>query len=171
MSVSTPAWHGDAGSTAAVDERTLGRCARNDARTNRVVLLSTNRSAGEELGPAWDEIPGARGCTPETCAFRDHHADLQHLKADVYGVSTQNTAFQQEMVKRLRVPFEMLSDDHLRLTKALRLPTFQFRDMPLIKRLTLIVRDRMIERVFYPVFPPEEHAAEVIAWLKSHPAT
>jgi peroxiredoxin len=126
---------------------------------------------GEELGPAWDEIPGARGCTLETCTFRDHHADLQRLQANVFGVSTQSTAFQREMVQRLRVPFEVLSDDHLRLTTALRLPTFRFDGMTLIKRLTLVVRDRTIEKVFYPVFPPEAHAAEVISWLKSHATT
>lgn len=124
---------------------------------------------GEDLGPTWDEIPGARGCTSEACAFRDHHADLHRLGADVYGVSSQDMDYQQEMVIRLRVPFEVLSDEHLRLTKALRLPTFRFQGMTLIKRLTLIVRDRAIEKVFYPVFPPDGHAAEVITWLTEHP--
>jgi peroxiredoxin len=124
---------------------------------------------GKALPAGWDEIPGARGCTPETCGFRDHHRDLAKLHADVFGVSTQSTAYQQEMVKRLEVPFEVLSDEKLAFTRALKLPTFTVEGMTLIKRLTLIVRDRKIEKVFYPVFPPDKHAAEVIAWLKAHP--
>jgi peroxiredoxin len=124
---------------------------------------------GKALPAGWDDIPGARGCTPETCGFRDHHRDLAKLRADVFGVSTQSTAYQQEMVKRLEVPFEVLSDEKLAFTRALKLPTFTVEGMTLIKRLTLIVRDRKIEKVFYPVFPPDKHAAEVIAWLKAHP--
>ena len=117
----------------------------------------------------WDEIPGARGCTPETCGFRDHHKDLARLGAEVYGLSTQDTPYQQEMVKRLQVPFEVLSDEHFALTHAMRLPTFTFGRMTLLKRLTLIVRDGRVERVFYPVFPPDKHVEEVVAWLKQHP--
>ena len=120
------------------------------------------------LPQGWDDIPGARGCTPETCGFRDHHKDLAKLHADVYGVSTQDTAYQQEMVKRLEVPFEVLSDEHFVLIKALRLPTFQVEGMALMKRLTIIARHARIEKVFYPVFPPDQHAEEVIAWLKKH---
>jgi peroxiredoxin len=123
---------------------------------------------GKALPAGWDEIPGARGCTPETCGFRDHHKDLAKLRADVFGVSTQSTPYQQEMVKRLEVPFEVLSDEQLKLTHALKLPTFTVDGMTLIKRLTLIVRDHRIEHVFYPVFPPDTHAEEVIAWLKTH---
>jgi peroxiredoxin len=118
------------------------------------------------LPAGWDDIPGARGCTPETCGFRDHHKDLAKLHADVYGVSTQSTEYQQEMVKRLEVPFEVLSDEKMAFTKALRLPTFTVEGMRLIKRLTLIVRGGRIEKVFYPVFPPDTHAEEVIAWLR-----
>jgi len=121
-----------------------------------------------KLPQGWDEIPGARGCTPETCGFRDHHKDLAKLHAEVFGVSTQDTAYQQEMVKRLEVPFEVLSDEHFALAKALQLPTFTVEGMTLMKRLTLIVRNNTIEHVFYPVFPPDKHAEEVIAWLKSH---
>jgi peroxiredoxin len=121
------------------------------------------------LPQGWDDIPGARGCTPETCGFRDHHKDLARLGAEVFGLSTQSTEYQQEMVKRLAVPFEVLSDEHFALTRALRLPTFTVEGMTLLKRLTLIVRDRQIEQVFYPVFPPDKHAGEVIAWLKQHP--
>ena len=121
------------------------------------------------LPQGWDDIPGARGCTPETCGFRDHHKDLAKLGAEVFGLSTQSTEYQQEMVTRLQVPFEVLSDEHFALTRALRLPTFTVEGMTLLKRLTLIVRNTQIEQVFYPVFPPDKHADEVIAWLKQHP--
>jgi peroxiredoxin len=124
---------------------------------------------GKALPAGWDDIPGARGCTPETCGFRDHQKDLAKLGAEVFGLSTQSTAYQQEMVKRLEVPFEVLSDEHFALIRALRLPTFTVEGMTLIKRLTLVVRDGHIEWVFYPVFPPDRHADEVIAWLKKHP--
>ena len=124
---------------------------------------------GKALPAGWDDIPGARGCTPETCGFRDHHKDLAKLHAEVFGVSTQTTAYQQEMVKRLEVPFEVLSDEHFALTNALRLPTFTVDGMRLLKRLTLVVRGGRVEHVFYPVFPPDKHANEVIAWLKAHP--
>ena len=123
---------------------------------------------GKPLPAGWDGIPGARGCTPETCGFRDHHKDLAKLHAEVFGVSTQSTAYQQEMVKRLEVPFEVLSDERLAFVNALRLPTFTVEGMTLIKRLTLIVRNGRIEHVFYPVFPPDKHAEEVIGWLKAH---
>src|SRR6266850_1187100 len=126
---------------------------------------------GKALPAGWDDIPGARGCTPETCGFRDHHKDLATLHADVFGLSTQTTAYQQEMVKRLEVPFEVLSDEQFALTKALRLPTFTVEGMTLLKRLTLVIRNGRIEQVFYPVFPPDKHAEEVIAWLKKHPIT
>jgi peroxiredoxin len=125
---------------------------------------------GKALPAGWDDIPGARGCTPETCGFRDHHKDLAKLHAEVFGVSTQSTAYQQEMVKRLEVPFEVLSDEQFAFTRALKLPTFTVDGMTLMKRLTLIVRDNHIEHVFYPVFPPDKHAEEVIAWLKKHQA-
>ena len=126
---------------------------------------------GAEGTPApegWDAIPGARGCTPQTCSFRDHHAELRALGAGVFGLSTQNTAAQREMVERLNVPFEVLSDPELRFATALRLPTFMVDGMVFIKRLTLIVRDRRIEHVFYPVYPPEESATETVAWLAAH---
>jgi peroxiredoxin len=121
----------------------------------------------------WDEIPGARGCTPETCGFRDHAAELGAHGAAVAGLSTQGTAYQQEAAARLRLPFPLLSDADLTLTRALRLPTFGI-DLPaayegggprtLLKRLTLVVRDGAIEKGFYPVFPPDRHAGEVLAW-------
>lgn len=123
-----------------------------------------------QLPQGWDDIPGARGCTPETCGFRDHHKDLAKLHAEVFGVSTQDTAYQQEMVKRLEVPFEVLSDEQMAFARALKLPTFTVDGMTLLKRLTIVARSGRIEHVFYPVFPPDTHAEAVIAWLKQHPA-
>ena len=122
-----------------------------------------------QLPAGWDDIPGARGCTPETCGFRDHHKDLAKLNTDVFGVSTQDTPYQQEMVTRLAVPFEVLSDERMAFARALRLPTFTVEGMTLLKRLTLIARVGRIEHAFYPVFPPDTHAAQVIAWLRQHP--
>jgi peroxiredoxin len=124
---------------------------------------------GVTLPQGWDDIPGARGCTLETCGFRDHHADLARLQTEVLGVSTQTTEYQQEMVDRLKVPFEVLSDAEFRLVEALRLPTFTAGGMRLIKRLTIVSSAGRIEHVFYPVFPPDKHAEEVIGWLKAHP--
>ncbi len=116
----------------------------------------------------WNDIPGARGCTPQTCAFRDHHRELADLGALVYGLSTQTTDYQREMVERLRVPFEVLSDAGLAFTRALALPTFTVASMTLIKRLTLIAAAGIIDKVFYPVFPPDRNADEVIGWLSEN---
>ncbi len=113
----------------------------------------------------WDMIPGARGCTPQSCAFRDHHGELAALGAAVYGLSVQTTAYQQEMTARLHLPFAVLSDAEYRFTDALNLPTFDIDGMRLIKRLTLVVRAGRIEHVFYPVFPPDRSAEQVLAWL------
>lgn len=119
----------------------------------------------ENLPRGWDEIPGARGCTPQSCAFRDHHAELQTLGVRVFGLSTQDTGYQREAVERLHLPFELLSDEGLAFAKALKLPTFEAESMTLIKRLTLVIHDGRIEKVFYPVFPPGENAGEVVEWL------
>ncbi|MCA1718160.1 MAG: peroxiredoxin [Actinobacteria bacterium] len=119
----------------------------------------------ENLPRGWDEIPGARGCTPQSCAFRDHHAELQTLGARVFGLSTQDTGYQGEAVERLHLPFELLSDEGLAFARALDLPTFEVEGMTLIKRLTLVIHEGWIEKVFYPVFPPGENAEEVVAWL------
>ena len=124
---------------------------------------------GEPLPDGWDAIPGARGCTPQACAFRDHHLKLSDLGAEVYGLSTQTTDYQREMAERLHLPFEVLSDADLAFVDALRLPTFDAGGMRLVKRLTLIVRDGRIEHVFYPVFPPDASADQVIDWLRRHP--
>jgi len=122
----------------------------------------------QPLPTGWDEIPGARGCTPQSCAYRDLAAELQTFGARVFGLSTQDTAYQQEAVDRLHLPFPLLSDERLELTRALSLPTFEVDGMTLIKRLTLIVDDSAIETVFYPVFPPDADAANVAAWLRAH---
>jgi peroxiredoxin len=120
---------------------------------------------GEDLPDGWDSIPGARGCTPQACAFRDHQGDLASLDVTVFGLSAQDTAYQRELADRLHLPFEILSDAQFRLTNALRLPTFEVDGMRLIRRLTLIVRDGTIEHVFYPVYPPDAHPDEVLRWL------
>jgi peroxiredoxin len=116
--------------------------------------------------PGWNEIPGARGCTPQTCGFRDHYQELRGLGAAVFGLSTQTSSYQREMVERLHVPFEVLSDADLAMTRALRLPTFTFREMTLLKRITLFIHDGVIEHVIYPVFPPDRSAVEALRWLQ-----
>lgn len=128
---------------------------------------------GVPVPDGWDEIPGARGCTPESCGFRDHAAELAALGAAVAGLSIQSTAYQQEAAARLRLPFPLLSDADLTLTHALKLPTFDIDLAPayeggghrtLLRRLTLVISHGVIEKVFYPVFPPDRHAKEVLAW-------
>jgi peroxiredoxin len=123
---------------------------------------------GTDLPPGWDEIPGARGCTPQSCSFRDHFGELKRLGvAQLYGLSTQDTAYQQEAASRLHLPFAILSDEKLALTTALKLPTFATSGMPLLKRMALVIDDGKITQVFYPVFPPDKSAEEVIAWLQA----
>lgn len=136
----------------------------------RLVLYAyprTGRPGEDPLVPGWDLIPGARGCTPESCGFRDHASDLRALGAAVAGLSTQDTDYQREAAQRLNLPFPLLSDAGFRLTDALRLPTFEVSGHRLLKRLTMIIRDGVIEHVFYPVFPPDTHALEVLEWLRS----
>ncbi len=117
----------------------------------------------------WDMIPGARGCTPQSCAFRDLHQELTAAGAtSVYGLSTQDTAYQAEMVERLHLPFPVLSDAKLELAKALNLPTMIVAGQVLLKRMTMIVRESRIVRVFYPVFPPDRNAGDVLAWLQDN---
>jgi peroxiredoxin len=121
---------------------------------------------GIENPDGWDLIPGARGCTPQSCSFRDQFAELKTLGVDrLFGLSTQETAYQREAAERLHLPFPILSDEHLRLARAMRLPTFETSGMTLLKRLTLVIEDGMIEHVFYPVFPPDRNAGDVTAWL------
>jgi peroxiredoxin len=121
---------------------------------------------GDDPPRGWNEIPGARGCTPQSCSFRDHHAELQALGSRVFGLSTQDTEYQSEAAGRLRLPFALLSDAELAFAGALGLPTFEVEGMVLLKRLTLVIDDGRIEKVFYPVFPPDKSAEEVVGWLE-----
>src|ERR687893_177133 len=118
-----------------------------------------------DLPRGWDEIPGAKGCTPQSCAFRDHHAELGELGARVFGLSTQDSSYQREAAARLALPFSLLSDEKLEFARALGLPTFEAEVMTLIKRLTLVAENGEIVKVFYPVFPPGRNAEEVVGWL------
>ncbi|MDD5297533.1 MAG: peroxiredoxin [Rhodocyclaceae bacterium] len=124
---------------------------------------------GVPLPEGWDGIPGARGCTPQSCGFRDHHAELKALNTGVYGLSSQTSDYQKEVHDRLHLPFELLSDVSLALKAALRLPTFPVAGMELYRRLSLIVEEGQIRKVFYPVFPPDRSADEVLAWLRQRP--
>lgn len=124
---------------------------------------------GKPLPEGWDMIPGARGCTPQACGYRDLYEKLLQLKVEVFGLSTQTPEYQREMADRLHLPYEILSDAEFKLCDALRLPTFEVDGMRLVKRLTLMVRGGRIEHVFYPVFPPNESADQVLHWLRSHP--
>jgi peroxiredoxin len=149
---------GTTGTTVCLDK--LG-----DGRTVLYLYPMTGRP-GEALPDGWDTIPGARGCTPEACAFRDHHADLLAAGADaVYGLSSQSTEEQVEAVTRLHLPFPLLSDPALQLADQRQLPTFEAGGETRYRRLTLIVTAGKIEHVFYPIFPPDAHAAEVLRWL------
>ncbi|HEV8199722.1 MAG TPA: peroxiredoxin [Candidatus Polarisedimenticolia bacterium] len=118
----------------------------------------------------WDAIPGSRGCTPQACAYRDHHAELRAVGARVFGISTQDTAYQREAVDRLHLPFPLLSDEQLELARTLRLPTFVVAGQTLIRRLTLVGDRERIERCFYPVFPPDEDAENVLRYLRGRRA-
>ena len=136
----------------------------------RIVLYIYPRTGvpGVDLPPGWNDIPGARGCTPQSCAFRDHHAELKTLGvAQLFGLSTQDTAYQQEAATRLHLPFAILSDEKLAFTKALKLPTFTVAGMTLLKRMALVIDNGKIVKVFYPVFPPDKNAEEVVAWIQA----
>ncbi|CAG0936905.1 Hexitol phosphatase B [Thermoflexales bacterium] len=148
---------------------TAGRWINLAQLPGRVVVYCYPRTGRPGVDPpsGWDEIPGARGCTPQACAFRDHYAELQRLDTQVFGLSTQDTDYQREAVARLHLPFELLSDASLEFAGHLRLPTFEVDGVTLIKRLTLIINAGRIEQVFYPVFPPDKNAEEVIDWLRA----
>ena len=123
---------------------------------------------GQPLPDGWDAIPGARGCTPQSCSFRDHFAELKALGVShLYGMSTQDSDYQREAVERLHLPFAILTDAGLRFTRALRLPTFAVDGMTLQKRMVLVIDDCVIAKVFYPVFPPDASAGVVAAWLRA----
>jgi peroxiredoxin len=122
---------------------------------------------GRAMPEGWDAIPGARGCTPQSCSFRDHFAELKGLGvAHLYGLSTQDSEYQREAALRLKLPFPILSDKDFALTRALNLPTFEVAGMTLLKRMALVIDDGVITKVFYPVFPPDKNAEEVIGWLR-----
>ena len=120
------------------------------------------------LPEGWDEIPGARGCTPQSCSFRDHYSELRSFSVSVFGLSTQTSQYQKEARDRLHLPFELLSDAELSLKIKLRLPTFEVSGMTLYKRLTLISRNAQILKVFYPAFPPDQNADQVLDWLPNN---
>ena len=135
----------------------------------RTVIYIYPRSGrpGQAMPAGWDAIPGARGCTPQSCGFRDHFAELQRLGvAALYGLSSQDTAYQRELAERLHLPFPILSDEGLKLTRALNLPTFSVDGMTLLKRMAWVIDDGTISQVFYPVFPPDKSAETVLAWLQ-----
>ncbi|MGW6500635.1 MerR family transcriptional regulator [Nonomuraea angiospora] len=155
-------FQGTDGATICLDALGAGRTV--------IYIYPLTGRPGTDLPDGWDSIPGARGCTPEACGFRDHHQDLLAAgAAGVFGLSSQDTDYQREVVERLHLPFQMLSDPARSLGQALDLPTFEAGGRTLYKRLTLILRDDAIEHVFYPIFPPNEHAAQVLAWLRDNP--
>lgn len=153
-SVPLPSTTGDRVDLAALEGRTVVYCYPRTGRPD------------QEPVAGWNDIPGARGCTPQSCAFRDHYSELRDLGiAAVFGLSTQGSDYQREAVERLHLPFALLSDEKLELAKALKLPTFEVEGMTLIKRLTLIIHAGVIEHVFYPVFPPDANAPDVVHWI------
>jgi len=148
---------------------TDGRAVDLSALPGTVVVYAypkTGRPDADVIPEGWAEIPGARGCTPEACGFRDHYQELRDAgAADVFGLSLQTTDYQREARDRLELPFEFLSDADGELTRALDLPTFTVEGETFLERLTLVLTDGAVEHVFYPVFPPDEHASEVRDWL------
>jgi peroxiredoxin len=156
-------------SLPATDGRQVNLAALGDGRTVIYIYPMTGRP-GVELPEGWDDIPGARGCTPESCGFRNLHDELLAAgAAQVFGLSSQSTEYQREAVDRLHLPFAMLSDEPLALAGALGLPTFSIEGQTLYRRLTMVVTGGVIEHVFYPIFPPDRHAQEVLDWLRAHP--
>ena len=149
---------------------TDGRAINLNTLPGWVVLYCYPRTGqpNQALPDGWDSIPGARGCTPQACGFRDAYANLTALGAQLFGLSAQDTAYQQEAAQRLHLPFSLLSDADLAFTQALKLPTFDVAEMRLNKRVTLIFLNGIIQHYFYPVFPPDAHATEVLDWLNAH---
>ncbi len=155
-SVPLPATNGSVVDLASLSGRTI------------VYAYPRTGQPGTDNPPGWDMIPGARGCTPQSCAFRDHFAELKALGVEhLFGLSTQEPDYQREAAERLHLPFTILSDEHLRLTRAMNLPTFETSGMTLLKRFTLVIDDTIVKHVFYPVFPPDRSASDVIAWLSA----
>jgi peroxiredoxin len=149
------------GSEVTLDELDPGRTV--------IYIYPLSGRPGVDLPTGWNDIPGARGCTPEACGFRDHFAELHDAgAANVHGLSSQSTDYQAELAERLALPFAILSDPGFSLGGALGLPTFTADGDRLYKRLTLIVTDGRVEHAFYPIFPPDQHAGEVLDWLQAH---
>ena len=156
-------------SLRATDDTMVALSALN-GRTVVFAYPRTGEPGKIALVDDWDMIPGARGCTPQTCAFRDLFAELKAAgAAHVFGLSTQSNEYQAEMAARLHLPFPVLSDEKLELTRAFNLPTMEVAGLTLIKRLALIIDDGRIRHVFYPVFPPDRNAGDVLEWLKGNP--
>jgi peroxiredoxin len=152
------------------DGRSVNLAELGDGRTI-IYLYPMTGVPGVALPAGWDEIPGARGCSTEACDFRDQFADIQRAGgARVYGLSSQDPAYQDEVVGRLKLPFTMISDEDFALVDTLKLPTFSAEGHDrLYARLTLVVLDGAIEHVFYPIFPPNTHGQQVLRWLEDHP--
>jgi peroxiredoxin len=147
---------------------TSGGSVDLSALSGRTIIYAYPRTGtpGHDDPEGWDMIPGARGCTPQSCSFRDHYAELKELGVDhLFGLSTQSSEYQKEAADRLHLPFAILSDEDLKLTGAMNLPTFETSGMTLLKRFTLVIDDGRITHVFYPVFPPDRNANDVIGWL------
>jgi peroxiredoxin len=152
---------------------TNGETIDLSALRGRAIVYAYPRTGkpGIDNPDGWDMIPGARGCTPQSCSFRDHFAELKALGVDhLFGLSTQDNDYQREAAERLHLPFAIVSDEHLKLTRAMNLPTFATSGMTLLKRFTLVIDNGKIEHVFYPVFPPDRSASDVIAWLSRQAA-
>jgi peroxiredoxin len=149
----------------ATDGRTVS-LAKLSGRTVAYAYPRTGEPGKPSLTPDWDAIPGARGCTPQACDFRDHHAALTARGVDhVFGLSTQTSAYQREAAERLRLPFPLLADPHRAFTMAARLPVFEAGGQVLLRRLTLVIDDGVVSQLFYPVFPPDQSARQVLEWL------
>jgi peroxiredoxin len=150
-------------------ESSQGQVSLRELSRERLVLYIYPRSGkpGVPMLPGWDDIPGARGCTPQSCAFRDHATELSDLGALLAGLSTQTLVDQVEFAERNHIPYPVIADPELKLGAALRLPTFDIEGLTLYKRMALVVEACAIAKVFYPVFPPDQNAGEVVAWLES----
>jgi len=177
-----PAPQDDGGARHLIDMRvpdlalpaTDGNSVNLSQLSGRTVVYVYPRTGrpGVPLPQGWDAIPGARGCTPQSCGFRDHFRELQALGVKrVYGLSTQDSDYQREAAERLHLPFALLSDSGLRLQRALQLPTFEIDGMILLKRMVMVIDDGTIAHVFYPVFPPDRSAEQVLAWLQARPSS
>lgn len=148
---------------------TAGNTVSPSTLSGLTVIFCYPRTAapGEDVPAEWNEIPGARGCTPQACSFRDASREFTELGVShLFGLSTQETAYQQELKERVHLPYQLLSDEKRELIEALKLPTFEYEGKTLTKRLTLAVEDGKIVQVWYPVFPPDQSAAQVLQWLK-----